>query len=60
MKVSLLPRSEKKITPIGVDLFLMEMLFKNEKVNLPAIIFKHMNYYHINTKLVGLGYRMVS
>lgn len=43
VKGALLPRSDTETNPIGVDLFLMEILFKYKRINHPTIVMKHMN-----------------
>lgn len=40
---SLLPKSEKRTTVAGPNLFLMEILSKYNKVNLPAIVIEHIH-----------------
>lgn len=40
---ALLPKSNKEITPTGVDLILVEILFKYKNLNLLAIVIEHMN-----------------
>ncbi|KAF3638287.1 hypothetical protein FXO38_23301 [Capsicum annuum] len=57
VKGSLLPRFGKEINPIGIDLFLMEMLFKYKRINLSAIVMEHMNFViNANTERSGLPY----